>query len=171
MITGRLFGLGLGLAFALALVAAGDACATSAQIARGKYLVSIISCSDCHTDGALAGKPDMAHFLGGSSIGFQIPGLGYFYGSNLTPDKDTGLGNWTKAQIVAALTKGVRPDGRQLAPIMPWRSFANMTSKDANAIAVYLKSLPPVTHKVPGPFGESEKPSSPYMTIVMPTAP
>jgi mono/diheme cytochrome c family protein len=162
-----LFGAALGLI----LVAAGDAGATDAQVARGKYLVSVISCSDCHTDGSLAGKPDMAHFLGGSSIGFQIPGLGYFYGSNLTPDKETGLGGWTATQIVTALTKGVRPDGRELAPIMPWRSFANMTSKDAYAVAAYLKSLPPVKHKVPGPFGDSEKPTSPYMTIVMPTAP
>ena len=161
-----LIGLGLGLA-----LAATDARADDAQVARGKYLVSVISCSDCHTDGSLIGKPDMAKFLGGSSIGFQIPGLGYFYGSNLTPDPETGLGNWTEAQIVTAFTKGVRPDGRELAPIMPWRSFANMTPEDAQSVAAYLKSLPPVKHKVPGPFGATEKPTSPYMTVLMPPAP
>jgi mono/diheme cytochrome c family protein len=166
MLSKTLVGLGL----ALVLVAAGSAVAEDAQIARGKYLVSVIACSDCHTDGALAGKPDMAHFLGGSSIGFQMPGLGYFYSPNLTPDKDTGLGNWTEAQIVNALTKGIRPDGRELAPIMSWRSFANLTPEDAYAIAAYLKSLPPVKHEVPGPFGESQKPTSPYMTIIVPTA-
>lgn len=154
----------------LVLTVAGDAGATDAQVARGRYLVAIIACSDCHTDGALAGKPDMAHFLGGSSIGFQMPGLGYFYPPNLTPDRNTGLGNWTEAEIVDALTKGIRPDGRELAPIMSWRSFANLTPKDAYAIAAYLKSLPPVKHKVPGPFGETEKPTSPFMAIVMPSA-
>jgi mono/diheme cytochrome c family protein len=161
----------IGLAAMLMAAGAVDARAADAQVARGKYLVSVISCSDCHTDGSLIGKPDTAHFLGGSSIGFQMPGLGYFYGSNLTPDNETGLGSWTLEQIVAALTKGVRPDGRELAPIMPWRSFANMTPEDALAVATYLKSLPPVNHKVPGPFGDSEKPTSPYMTVVMPTAP
>ncbi|MFO1057155.1 MAG: cytochrome c [Dongiaceae bacterium] len=144
------------------------ASASEAQVKRGKYLVSVISCGDCHTDGALAGKPDLEHPLNGSTIGFQIPGLGIFYGSNLTPDAETGLGSWSSAQIVAALTKGVRPDGRTLAPIMPWRSFANLTAKDAEAIAAYLKSLPPVKHKVPGPFGPSEKATAPYMSVVMP---
>jgi mono/diheme cytochrome c family protein len=161
-----LIGLSLGLA-----LAAADARADDAQVARGKYLVSVISCSDCHTDGSLIGKPDMANFLGGSSIGFQIPGLGYFYGSNLTPDPETGLGSWTEAQIVTALTKGLRPDGRELAPIMPWRSFANMTPEDAQSVAAYLKSLPPVKHRVPGPFGASEKPTAPYMSVVMPPEP
>jgi hypothetical protein len=55
------------------------------RIERGKYLVTVISCSDCHTNGALIGKPDMAHFLAGSEIGFTIPELGYFYGPNPTP--------------------------------------------------------------------------------------
>ena len=104
----------------------------------------------------------------GLAFGQWIPSLGYFYGANLTPDTETGLGSWTTAQIVAAITQGVRPDGRILAPIMPWHSFANMTPDDAEAVALYLQSLPPVKHKVPGPFGASEKPTAPYMTVVMP---
>src|SRR5215471_8918932 len=60
-------------------------------VKRGEYLVHVISCGDCHTPGSLAGKPDMARYLGGSSIGFQIPGLGIFYAPNLTPDTETGL--------------------------------------------------------------------------------
>jgi mono/diheme cytochrome c family protein len=159
----------LGLALVMALAGLWTrAEAQDARVARGRYLVSVISCSDCHTNGSLAGKPDMAHFLGGSEIGFAIPNLGYFYGANLTPDTETGLGSWTTAQIVAAITQGVRPDGRILAPIMPWHSFANMTPDDAESVALYLQSLPPVKHKVPGPFGASEKPTAPYMTVVMP---
>ena len=114
------------------------------------------------------GKPDMARYLGGSDVGFEIPGLGVFVGPNLTPDKETGLGNWTSEQIVTALQTGVRPDGRTLAPIMPWRSFAKLTREDALAIAAYLKSLPPLKHKVPGPFGPNEKPTVFVMKVVPP---
>ena len=71
--------------------------ADPAAIARGKYLVAIASCNDCHTPGYFLGKPDMARFLGGSEVGFEMPGLGVFHGPNLTPDKATGLGNWTDA--------------------------------------------------------------------------
>ncbi len=142
--------------------------AANPQIARGKYLVSLGGCMDCHTPGYFFGKPDMARFLGGSEVGFEIPGLGVFHGPNLTPDKETGLGNWTTDQIVKAMQQGVRPDGRVLAPIMPWRALANLTKADALAIAAYLKSLPPVSNKVPGPFGPTEKPTSFVMKIVAP---
>jgi mono/diheme cytochrome c family protein len=154
----------------LALVAAGPAQSqtTRAEIARGKYLATFGGCIDCHTPGYFLGKPDMARALAGSDVGFDIPGLGVFHGPNLTPDKETGLGNWSKAQIVAALQKGTRPDGRMLAPIMPWQAFAKLTKRDAAAIAAYLKSLAPVSNKVPGPFGPTEKPTSFVMKIVPP---
>ncbi|MGH6973774.1 MAG: c-type cytochrome [Stellaceae bacterium] len=131
--------------------------ADSSQVARGKYLVTLGGCNDCHTAGNFFGKPDMAHQLGGSDVGFAIPDLGVFVGSNLTPDKETGLGKWTTQQVVTVLTTGKRPDGRMLAPVMPWRAFAHLKHSDALAIAAYLKSLPPVSHKVPGPFGPNEK--------------
>ena len=81
-----------------------------------------------------------------------------------------GLGEWTDAQVIAALQTGVRPDGRMLAPIMPWRAFAGLTKADATAIVAYLRSLPPVSNKVPGPFGPSEMPTSFVMKIVPPGA-
>ncbi len=135
---------------------------------RGKYLVTIGGCNDCHTPGHLLGKPDMARALGGSEVGFELPGLGVFHGPNLTPDKATGLGEWTEEQIVTALRAGKRPDGRMLAPIMPWMSFAVLTDADAQAIAAYLKSLPPVANKVPGPFGPTDKPTAFVMKVVAP---
>ena len=103
------------------------------QAQRGKYLVSIIPCTDCHTPGTFLGKPDMKRYLGGSEVGFEIPGLGIFYGPNLTPDDQTGLGKWTKEQIAAAITTGKRPDGRVMAPSMPVESFKNLTHDDALA--------------------------------------
>jgi mono/diheme cytochrome c family protein len=138
----------------------------NAQTERGKYLVTIGGCSDCHTPGNFLGHPDIKRFLGGSDVGFAIPGLGVFVGRNLTPDKETGLGNWTEQQIITAFTTGVRPDGRVLAPTMPWRALSKLTKSDAQAIAAYLKSLPPVKHDVPGPFGPSETPTVFVMTVL-----
>jgi len=144
---------------------------TNASVARGKYLVSLGGCLDCHTPGHFLGKRDLKRLLAGSEVGFEIPGLGVFYGSNLTPDKETGLGTWTNEEIATAITAGARPDGRELAPAMPWRDFAALTKADALAIAAYLKSLPPIVNKVPGPFGPTEKPSSFVMKVVPPDAP
>jgi mono/diheme cytochrome c family protein len=140
--------------------------AENADVARGKYLVSIAGCNDCHTPGYFLGKPDESRFLGGSEVGFEIPALGIFHGPNLTPDRETGLGGWTDAQIVAALTIGKRPDGRELAPVMPWRAFANFTKEDVGAIVAYLRTLPPVSNKVPGPYSSAEQSAAFVMKIV-----
>lgn len=137
-------------------------------VTRGKYLTTLGGCTDCHTPGYFFGKPDQKRHLGGSEVGFEIPGLGVFHGPNLTPDKETGLGNWSAAEIVTALQTGVRPDKRILAPIMPWKALAQLTKDDAMAIAAYLKSIPAVKNKVPGPFGPTQKPTSFVMKIVPP---
>jgi mono/diheme cytochrome c family protein len=155
-------------AIALSCTPLVPAFADDAAVARGKYLVTIGGCQDCHTPGHFFGKPDMTRVLGGSEVGFDIPGLGTFYGPNLTPDKNTGLGGWTDAQVTTALRTGVRPDGRVLAPIMPWRALAVLTDQDAAALVAYLRSLPPVANKVPGPFGPAETPTSFVMKILPP---
>ena len=147
-----------------------EAVAQNAQIERGKYLVTLGGCNDCHTPGYFFGKPDATRILGGSEVGFEIPGLGVFHGPNLTPDNDTGLGKWSMDEIVKAITTGHRPDGRVLAPIMPWPALAKLTPEDSRAIVAFLKSLPPVKNKVPGPFGPNEKPTSFVMKIIAPEA-
>ena len=126
-------------------------------VERGAYLVVIAGCNDCHTPGFFFGKPDKDKFLGGSDVGFEIPGLGVFNGRNITPDKETGLGSWTDEQIATAITTGKRPDGRQLAPIMNYAAFTHMTKDDVAAVVAYLRSIPPVHNKVPGPFKPGEK--------------
>ena len=160
--------LALGVALTAFCLSPGKAEAqNAAQIARGRYIVEGPGgCGDCHTPGALTGKPDMARTLGGSDIGWAVPGLGVFVSPNLTPDKQTGLGNWTTEQIVTAFTKGRMPSGRILAPAMPWRDFAHLTRSDAFAVAAYLKSLKPVRHTVPGPFGPRQKVDVPVMTVL-----
>jgi mono/diheme cytochrome c family protein len=142
--------------------------ADPAAVARGKYLVTIASCHDCHTPGYFLGKPDMARYLGGSDVGFELPGMGVFVGPNLTSDKETGLGTWTDAQVVAAIQTGARPDGRMLAPIMPYHAFANFTAQDVQAIVAFLRSIPPVQNKVEGPFGPTQPPTVSVMKVVPP---
>ena len=141
-------------------------CSAETQVERGKYLVELGGCTDCHTPGNFLGHPDLARYLGGSDVGFGIPGHGVFVGPNLTPDKETGLGNWTEQQIVTAITKGERPDGRMLAPVMPWMGLSHLTHSDALAIAAFLKSIPAVKNKVPGPFGPDAQPSVFVMSVL-----
>jgi mono/diheme cytochrome c family protein len=155
------------LTFALGLAAAPITTlhAADAQVARGEYLVQIIGCTDCHTPGSLLGRPDTAKYLSGSDVGFAIPGQGVFVGPNLTADKETGIGTWSAEEIVAAITTGERPDGRMLAPVMPWQDFSQLTRSDAQAIAAYLKSLPAIRSKVPGPFGPAQTPTVLVMSV------
>jgi hypothetical protein len=109
-------------------------------------------------------------FLGGSDVGSDSPGTGTFVGPNLTPDKETGLGTWSRDQIITAIQTDVRPDRRILAPIMPWSAFAGLTKSDAGAIADYLKSLTPVSHKAQGPFGPGDEPPVLRMMVVFPVS-
>ena len=154
------------LSTALAVFVAMPALADQAQIDRGKYLTVLSGCSDCHTPGALLGTPDMKRVMGGSDVGFGIPGLGIFVGPNLTPDKETGLGAWTDAEIIAAMTTGTRPDGRILTGVMPFEALSHLTPADAQAIVAYLRSLPPVKNAVPGPLGPNEKPKFSISVVV-----
>ncbi|HUZ32513.1 MAG TPA: cytochrome c [Xanthobacteraceae bacterium] len=126
-------------------------------VERGHYLVVIAGCNDCHTPGFFLGKPDPNKYLGGSDVGFEIPGLGVFNGRNITPDKETGIGSWTDEQVATAITTGKRPDDRQLAPIMNYQAFVNMTKDDVKAVVAYLRTIPPVHNTVPGPYKPGEK--------------
>ena len=133
--------------------------ADPATVARGKYLVTIASCHDCHTPGYFLGKPDMARYLGGSDVGFELPGLGVFVGPNLTPDKVTGLGNWTDKQVITALQTGARPDGRMLAPIMPYHAFANLTPQDVQAIVASCAASRRSRTRCPGRSARPRRPA------------
>ena len=150
-----------------ALVLAAPAAAET-QVERGQYLAHIMDCGGCHHTGAFTPQPNLETPLAGSQIGFEIPGLGVFYPANLTPDQETGLGKWSDAEIITAFTTGVRPDGRQLSPAMPWTSYAHINADDASALVAYLRSLQPVKHKVPGPFAASDKPAAPYFAVIAP---
>ncbi len=153
----------------LPLLTPGAVCAeTDAELAvRGAYLTRIMVCSDCHSPRGPDGAPMVEAGLIGGNIGFQIPGLGTFWPPNLTPD-ETGLGGWTREDIISALRTGVRPDGRVLAPAMPWPAYAGLTDEDAAAIAEFLLSSDPVLNSVPGPTGPDEAAPAPYWTLGLP---
>ena len=130
-----------------------DSTATAAmtpeqKVARGKYLVSVLGCNDCHTPGGLYGAPDMNRMLSGSELGWTGP-WGTSYPANLTPDPTTGLGNYTDDDIVTALRTGHKKSGAAILPPMPWPIYANLTDDDAYSVAAFLKSIPPVVHAAP----------------------
>lgn len=125
------------------------------QVQRGEYLVELLGCGSCHTDGALEGVPDFDKALAGSSIGIAFsnpmgdrrPGI--VFPPNLTPDAETGLGAWSDQQIADALRLGAgRHTGRRIV-IMPWQGYNKMTDEDVASIVAYLRSIEPVRHKVP----------------------
>lgn len=128
---------------AACLAAAGTAFAQS-PVKRGEYLVnSILNCGNCHTPRGPAGA-DMP-FAGGNL--FESPSF-KVYSSNITPDKESGIGNWTADQIKKAITHGVRANGTALA-VMPASYYAALKSADADAIVAYLRSLKPIRNVVP----------------------
>ncbi len=140
--------------------------AQSPQVERGSYLVNtVMTCQNCHTPMGPNG-PDFSRALSGG-ITFDEPPF-KVTGSNITQDKETGIGNWTDAQIKTLLRTGKRPNGVQVAEIMPTAFYGIVTESDMDAIVAYLRTVKPVKNKVPDPvykialphhaFPGSEKP-------------
>jgi len=128
------------LAHSLGAAASEPGSVTASPIERGKYLATAGNCGACHT---APGGPLLA-----GGVSFKTP-FGTIYSTNITPDPQTGIGNWTEAQFVRALRQGVRADGAHLYPVFPYTSFTKITDGDATALYLYLKSVPPVSAKTP----------------------
>lgn len=118
------------------------------KVAYGAYLAGPLGhCVECHTP---MGKPPMRDYkskIGAGGFVFHGP-WGESVAANITPDKETGLGNWTDAQIKKAITDGVRPDGTKLRPPMGFKYYKNISDADLDAIVAYLRSLKPVKNAV-----------------------
>lgn len=136
-------------------------------IARGAYLGRIMDCAGCHMPRDADGMPRSAAGLSGGTVGFEIPGLGTFWPSNLTPGA-SGLGTWSDAEIATALTTGVRPDGRVLAPVMPWASYAALSEDDLAALVAWLRSMTPVENTVPAPIEPGEPAKAAFYRVTLP---
>jgi mono/diheme cytochrome c family protein len=109
-------------------------------IERGEYLTRAADCAACHT--ADGGAP----YAGGRA--FVLP-FGTLYSTNITPDKETGIGNYSDANFLDAVHRGIGPGNTKLYPAMPFASYTYMTDADAAAIKAYLFSLPPVHAPAP----------------------
>ena len=163
--------------------AANTSAGKAAQIERGKYLVDFGSCHDCHTPWKLGPKgpePDMTLALTGHQQDLQMPPApsmpagpwvtiaagsmtawagpwGVSFTRNLTPDKETGLGDWTEENFIQTMRTGRRMGkGRPLLPPMPVQSLAALSDDDLRAIFAYLQSLAPVSNRVPQPIDPPE---------------
>ena len=118
------------------------------KVAYGGYLAGPLGhCIECHTP-QLRGRRDYANQLGAGGFELDAPGGGKIVAANITPDRETGIGAWTDAQIKAAITDGVRPDGAKLSPPMAYGWYKNIAPGDLDAIVAYLRSLKPIKHKV-----------------------
>ncbi|WP_284311042.1 c-type cytochrome [Labrys miyagiensis] len=114
---------------------------------RGRYLMEgIVACGNCHTPKAADGTPIADKELAG---GFAIDApIFHAVASNITPDKETGIGNWTDAEIIDAIRNGKRPDGSIIGPPMPIAFYRGMSDSDVKAIVAYLRQVKPVSNKV-----------------------
>ena len=116
---------------------------------RGGYLVNtLMTCNNCHTPMGPQG-PDFSKALSGG-LTFDEPPF-KVTASNITPDPDTGIGKWTDAQIKTLLRKGTRPNGVNVAPIMPTGFYEILTDKDVDSIVAYLRTVKPVKNETPAP--------------------
>jgi cytochrome c553 len=154
----------------------GVAANKSQQIARGKYLVDIMGCHDCHTPmklGPNGPEPDMARALSGHPENVAVPPAtlpaGYLaligatftsftgpwgtsFTRNLTPDKETGLGDWTVDEFIATMKSGrERGKGRPVLPPMPVQNLKALSDADIRSLFAYLQSLPAIKNRTPQP--------------------
>ena len=152
--------------------------AVEAMIERGAYLARIGGCNDCHTplkNGPDGPEPDVDRMLSGHPEAVRMPPppalpagpwaslasttntafsgpWGVSYATNLTPDRDTGIGGWTEKVFVESMRTGRhRGTERPILPPMPWRNVARLTDDDLRSLYRYLASIPPIVNRVPEP--------------------
>lgn len=176
-----LFGLGtgVGVAGAQPSTARGE---HAARVERGAYLVKTMGCHDCHTPwtmGPRGPEPDMTRALTGHPSGMTMPPApavpmpwmwvgaatntafagpwGVSFTANLTPDEETGLGKWTEEMFIQTMKTGKHQGkGRPVLPPMPVAVLAQLTDSDIRSLFAYLRSLKPVSNRVPAPIDPPE---------------
>ena len=157
------------------------------KVARGRYLVTVAGCNDCHTPwkvGPNGPEPDMERMLSGHPQDMSLPPppkpvgpwmvaaavtntawsgpWGISFTANLTPDPETGLGKWTQRNFVETIRTGRHMGrGRPILPPMPIPMYKHFTDSDLDAIFSYLQSIPAVKNKVPEPIPPSAGAAAP----------
>jgi cytochrome c553 len=163
---------------------AADPNSSKDAVERGRYLVNMIGCSDCHSPKVFTAEgpvPDATRLMSGHPVGSKLPPVdtkslapGYWYlmapdftayvgpwgityAINLTSDDQTGIGLWTEDVFIKALRTGKHMgEGRPILPPMPWQYFSKVNDEDLKAIFAYLKSLPPIKNVVPQPVAPGD---------------
>ena len=143
--------------------------ASREQASHGQYLVELLGCGTCHTDGALVGMPNFEKALAGSQTGIawsnplgnEYPGV--VYPPNITPDIETGIGLWSDQQISGAIRAGVGRHGNRRITVMPWQGYAKISDEDVDAITAYLRSIEPVSHQVPDEVAPGQEATAPFV--------
>ena len=123
-------------AVALALCAASGSALAQGDAKRGEYLAKAGGCIGCHTED----KKDAVPFAGGRAL--KSP-FGTFYGPNITPHPQAGIGRWTEADFFRAMREGDRPDGKNYFPAFPYPSFTKIVDRDLRDLWAFLRTLPP----------------------------
>lgn len=122
---------------------------TKDKVAYGRYIVTALAhCFECHSGPDAHGAPDMEHKLGSGGMLITLAPGATVMTANITSDPETGIGKWSDADIKKAMTEGIRPDGRHLAPPMPFPFFKNMTRSDLDAVIAFLRTVPPIKNVV-----------------------
>jgi mono/diheme cytochrome c family protein len=124
---------------------------TAARLERGAYVVNAVAgCTYCHSDFDASERPlrTRAGAEGGGHI-WAPEGMPWLVAPNLTPDKDTGTGNWSDDTIARAAREGIGHDGRALFPLMPYGNYRNMSDEDLASVVVYLRTLKPIHRDLP----------------------
>jgi mono/diheme cytochrome c family protein len=134
----------VGIALALAVeIASGPA--VSQDVARGAYLAQAGGCRGCHTEA----RADAVAYSGGRALSSPF---GTFFGPNITPDPERGIGRWSEADFRRAMRNGVRPDGADYYPAFPYTAFTRISDQDLRDLWAFLRSLPP-----------SDRPNTPHL--------
>lgn len=168
--------------------AAAVAPAAPSPVERGKYLVAVMACNDCHTPFHMGPsgnpEPDMTKLLSGHPEGLKMPPApklpegpwvwigagtntafagpwGVTHSPNLTPDQNTGMGIWTEDMFLQAIKTGKHMgQSRPIMPPMPWPTYAQATDEDLKSIYAYLRSIPAIANRVPD-YEEPKRPATP----------
>lgn len=140
----------------LACVMVSGAVTAESLVERGDYLVNaVMACDGCHTPRGAGGVFIMEkRFSGGNQV-WDTPQY-TVKGANITPDRDTGIGAWSEADLKRSLVDGVRPSGVPLAPQMPFAFYRILTPHDLDAVVAYIRSANPVRNEVQTPVYKAE---------------
>jgi mono/diheme cytochrome c family protein len=125
--------------------------ATPQRLARGQYLVNgVTGCFACHTDPdwSKPGAPAMAGREGSGHV-WASEGLPWLVAPNITPDKETGIGNWSDDTLARAIREGISHDGRALFPMMPYPNYRQMSDEDLASVIAYIRSVPAIRNQLP----------------------